>query len=975
MKTLNLVQEHAKTFEPSLLSKTVKAIIHSGLTLGLIVSSATFAQEAETAQEDAKKDDSEIVEKIVVTGVRASQRSAIDRKKLASTMSDSIVAEDIGDFPDKNIAEALSRVTGIQLDREFGEGGGVSIRGVEPELTRVEINGISSVGSSDPFASTGRSNDFRSMASELVSALDVIKGSEARLTEGGIGGTIKITTRKPNDFKKDYLSLNAENQFNTLTDEHNQKFNLIGVHKFSDDLGILVNITAGDKNTAFHALRNTAFNFESDIDGSLEKTFVNPNYADVTTVEGCDGNETCEMQWYDPKNRIPRASIWQRDENRISANSMIQYRISDSLSAHVGITYNERDFVQNDQNYQLQEFRDAMVDADTWMFYDNHRIQSVETAGSFAIVNRAVDVDWSQKNAVVDAGFEYQHDLFTLTGTFGYSDEKQTIDQTDTQAFGYRIRGMLMEFSENGLPIITEENLSTGVDYTTSGRPDVTFNNPITETNRYTRLNMSDIDSSGDETLAQFDFVIPMTGNFLTTIKTGVRYTIENQDYARYDNDLRLFNGSDVTAEQNAQLLSDNYVRTPEFFRDFNPGVDTLDGWNTINVATFKRDFIALGGFTDDDLVIDNLRSIFDVKMETQAFYVQGDFETEVGGLLLWGNAGVRYVQTDVDTTGIATVDVSVDDEDGNAYIDEDHPEAFEGTRTVSNDYSEVLPSINVNLELMPDELILYAGASKVMAHPKAKDLNIAAACRLRLDSESIENGNPSTCSGGNPYLDPYVAKQFDIALNWYPNEDTMVSAAMFKKNLDTYILSGSQAPVPDVDYFGDGNLYEVRAPANSAGVNTQGYELSVATFFSMLPAPLNNIGMNANYTYTTADNTGIYSEISEEELDLIDMSKNTYNFSVYYSTEEWNVKLAYNYRSSYLDAIRDSRGNPYYVDAAGFLDGKITYQPDGSKFKYYFDARNLTKQGRDYIGGTNAGIYERRYYGRDFSIGVTYKM
>ena len=145
MKTLNLVQEHAKTFEPSLLSKTVKTIIHSGLTLGLIVSSATFAQEAETAQEDAKKDDSEIVEKIVVTGVRASQRSAIDRKKLASTMSDSIVAEDIGDFPDKNIAEALSRVTGIQLDREFGEGGGVSIRGVEPELTRVEINGISSV--------------------------------------------------------------------------------------------------------------------------------------------------------------------------------------------------------------------------------------------------------------------------------------------------------------------------------------------------------------------------------------------------------------------------------------------------------------------------------------------------------------------------------------------------------------------------------------------------------------------------------------------------------------------------------------------------------------------------------------------------------------------------------------------------------------------------------------------------------------
>ena len=120
----------------------------------------------------------ESLEEIVVTGIRASHRSAIDRKKLAGTSMDSLVAEDIGVFPDKNVAEALQRITGVQLSRDFGEGNSVSIRGIEPDLVRVEVNGVSALGHGG-----NRGVDFRDMASELVKSLDVIKGSEARLTE------------------------------------------------------------------------------------------------------------------------------------------------------------------------------------------------------------------------------------------------------------------------------------------------------------------------------------------------------------------------------------------------------------------------------------------------------------------------------------------------------------------------------------------------------------------------------------------------------------------------------------------------------------------------------------------------------------------------------------------------------------------------------------------------------------------------
>ena len=178
------------------IANSISIALLTGVTFASI---PTFAQEqVSDKDEEAKEEQTEIIE---VYGMRSSLRSAIDRKKEAGTATDSIVAEDISEFPDKNIGEALQRVTGVQLGREFGEGTAVSIRGVEPQLVNVEVNGVAAVGASDPFAGSGRSVDFASMSSELVKALDVIKGSEARLTEGGIGGTIKVITRKPNDFE------------------------------------------------------------------------------------------------------------------------------------------------------------------------------------------------------------------------------------------------------------------------------------------------------------------------------------------------------------------------------------------------------------------------------------------------------------------------------------------------------------------------------------------------------------------------------------------------------------------------------------------------------------------------------------------------------------------------------------------------------------------------------------------------------
>lgn len=195
-------------FSRKQLSVGVASIFMAAAGLILLPSASVYAQEA-AGNNSAQSDES--VEEIIVSGIRFSQRSALDRKKESVTMSDSLVAEDIGEFPDKNIAEALSRIPGVQISRgdDGAEGSMVSVRGVSPDLLRVEVNGVGALGNAG-----SRGIDFRSMASELVKSLDVIKGSEARLTEGGIGGTIHVNTRKPNEFKEHHFSVSAEGQYN-----------------------------------------------------------------------------------------------------------------------------------------------------------------------------------------------------------------------------------------------------------------------------------------------------------------------------------------------------------------------------------------------------------------------------------------------------------------------------------------------------------------------------------------------------------------------------------------------------------------------------------------------------------------------------------------------------------------------------------------------------------------------------------------
>lgn len=238
---------HSPAFHRTRCATAVAAVVAA---LG---SQAAYAQQAPAPANEAAP------AVVQVSGTRLSVISAIERKKGAGTVTDSIVAEDIGQFPDKNVGEALSRITGVQLSRDFGEGGQIAIRGVEPNLNRVEINGMSVLSTNN---TAGRGAELRELPAELIKSIDVYKGVTADITEGGVGGTVSIKTNKPLDFKKFTFATTLSGEHATLRGGVQPRGSLLIADRFlNGNLGLMANVVYDNVLTQGDFVRNTGWRF------------------------------------------------------------------------------------------------------------------------------------------------------------------------------------------------------------------------------------------------------------------------------------------------------------------------------------------------------------------------------------------------------------------------------------------------------------------------------------------------------------------------------------------------------------------------------------------------------------------------------------------------------------------------------------------------------------------------------------------
>ncbi|WP_140986986.1 TonB-dependent receptor plug domain-containing protein [Asticcacaulis tiandongensis] len=368
----------------------------------LVAFAAPVAVQAQEAADD--------VTEVVIVGARAAQQSAIDRQRRAKTPTESIVADDIGDFPDRNINEAISRIAGVALDRnDFGEGGGISIRGNQPGQTRVELDGMGVASTRGDFAISGgdaRGASLTELPTDLIKSVDVVKGQTADMTEGSIGGGVQITTRSGLDFRKPYLSFRAGAQQNSLGKRWTPNFNVIASRKFLDDrLGVIFNGTYSDLQNNAHKMQNVTSGTEGyardfDFDNSPDKTFTfnpstvsgdlantimtNSSYtplqivtmsSQAATKDACLSafplllgtetaavknqriyeQQTCLNQWNDYTPSLNRSFMNGQNEKRYSADLRFDYRVNDRLTVYAKYNLNNRDIHERTLNRSFGE--------------------------------------------------------------------------------------------------------------------------------------------------------------------------------------------------------------------------------------------------------------------------------------------------------------------------------------------------------------------------------------------------------------------------------------------------------------------------------------------------------------------------------------------------------------------------------------------------------------------------------------------
>jgi TonB-dependent receptor len=924
---------------------------------------------------------------IMVIGTRASLQSAIERKKKAGTVVDSIVAEDVAQFPDKNIGEALQRITGIQLRRDFGEGTGVSIRGIEPDLNRVEVNGVSLLG-----ATGGRSPDFRELASELVKSIDVFKGFTADMTEGGIGGTVSIITRRPLELAKPLFSVTASAEYLDTTDTTRPRGNITVANKMLDDrLGFILNVTYDDVDTRGDFLRDTEWVRLADFDSATrptEKTTVDPLYESFPTFASCAAitnstNRTaCQTQFYDYSPRIPRYGIWERRDKRTSGMATLQYQFTDNLDVWVEGQYNDRNQRLIDNNYSIDLTATSRFNPSTVVTDANHNVIDLytNTTGVSVFGANRRDFDYAQGSKYYSTGFNWSLGSLAISG-IGVHSRAHTDTETNSIGIAALIPNIRVTLDPGtGVPRFT---FPTGFD----PQSPATYNaGPALQ------YRPEEIEALEDQAKLDFDWKTEMP--LLSLIEFGGQY--------RKARSTRYAGGGYTTPDGivvPSANVTTNVVVGPQTdlsnpgapiwslqrLRDFVAATGIMtqgrffdngeisregipDAWLTPGFGAVA-DYFDVSGFNHDLVRTANgVAQIpaHDIEEKISALYLKANFETEAFRLPLTGNFGVRYTETKDAATGSNTVRQHRRTANGGV------EDVTISTQFLSldNKYRDVLPSFNASLQIRPN-LISRLGWAKVLARPKPTDLVPNFNCLYDVTPEGVRDTAADTCTAGNPDLLPYRATQYDLDLGWYPNPDTLLSGALFYKDVKTFVLGSTL--VRGVDLFKDGVLYDVRQPISGAGAKLSGAELSAQTAFTFLPKPFNGFGTVLNYTYSKAKDVGLFNSLNGEELGFPGLSKNSYNVILYYDVRALDVRLAYNLRDSWLQDAADRSGNPVIRDGSAYLDGKITYRFQQPEISLFFEAKNLTGETERTTSG-DIRLGELSYPGKRYFLGVAFK-
>lgn len=472
---------------------------------------------------------------------------------------------------------------------------------------------------------------------------------------------------------------------------------------------------------------------------------------------------------------------------------------------------------------------------------------------------------------------------------------------------------------------------AVGFDYSAGFEQAPTFTMPIDITDisqfpgrriEYRTIAVEDKDNS-----VSADLEYQLDG-FFTSLEFGAKIRSRERIYNRRD--IRISDG-----------ISGVFFGS-EFFESF-----PVSDFASFTPAAYPTNFAVPNGhaffdrFFDSSLISEPLttgdkRNSYIVEEDIKAGYIMGNFESN-GDVIFHGNLGFRVVNTKQNPSGTSVID--------------DAAQAV----SFDTDYTEVLPSANINFEL-DDEWMLRTAVAKVISRPALPDLRPG----LTFSTDS------PTAKGGNPLLEPYEALQYDLSLEWYFDESGYVSAGLFYKDITTFVAKSAQLLTVN------GTEVILSAPSNTGEGDITGLELAYQQVFSNLPAPFNNLGLQANYTYVDSK-VEVSTDGQTEELPITGLSENSFNIVAFYEYENFAARIGYNWRDEYLvnngvGAVADE-----FQAEFGTVDMSVSYELTDD-IRIGFEGVNLTdEQAKNYLGDEARGGRIDQY-GKRFSVSLNAK-
>ena len=887
-----------------------KTLLSSSILSALSFAAVVNAQDL-VSQNEAKND----MEIIEVSSFRKSLIKAKDMKRESIISKDSILAEDIADFPDLNLADALQRVPGVTITREAGEGRQISLRGLGPDFTRVQVNGMEAMGTSaSPMDAKGgvsrtRGFDFNVFAAELFNRIDINKTYSADQEEGGIGGTVGLYSAKPFDYDGAKGAVSVRGGYNENSKTTDPRFAGLLSNTWGN-FGALASVAYSERSTTEFGTNTTRWRKEG-----------GKTAADVTNTSLQADLDSGEL-WFP---RGHRYSVWNNEQKRLGVTAALQYKPSDELSLTLDLMHAK---LENNQNEHHSAVKDNKVVKElAWV--DNNGQKEVLYA-SYA------DATWRNENSA-----RYNESVFdqlTLTMDWTLTDDLSMIALVGSSSSDFEQPKVQKSniHAKKKVDIITDftndrfYGLSYSPDFNTSSRDEFEIKDIYLQENYI----------SNDFSTAKVDF------NYFVgdagALKFGVNYKkFENSAYQ-----LSQSNAQNSASQNTGNLaLADNLVNV---FTQ-HPDANWIQGDLAALLAYYGLETYKI----DNSGITDNDKS--PVTEETIAGYLQYQLETELAGKPLQISTGLRYFTTDITAAGVSD-GVNIES---------------------SRNYSDILPTLNMVYEFN-DNMLWRFSASKNITRPSLGAVSYNASVS-QTSGEAI-----TSVSMGNPNLDPFESVNFDTAFEWYFEDVGYMSAAFFYKDIDNFIVDtttevvystlGLPAELLPVDKTMESVFY-LQRPENMDSSTIQGAELAFSRDLDFLPAPFNNLGIITNYTYSDGEALyrNIYGEQGNDQVKpFTGLSKNSYNFTLYYEVESWGARVSSAYRSPYL-AGASSSGDQ---DESGFhstnyIDFSAFYQLTDT-IKLSFEGINLTDEREEYYSDSHDRAYNTTTSGRTYMLGVT---